>query len=75
MHVGRLCVLTNHEVGSLLPKYPTLPRPQEASRAYRLTHNQMICWLGFWGISSAGRAIALQAIGREFEPHILHLKK
>ena len=25
-----------------------------------------------WGISSAGRAIALQAIGRRFDPDILH---
>ena len=27
---------------------------------------------GFWGISSAGRAPALQAGGRRFDPDILH---
>lgn len=28
-----------------------------------------------WGISSAGRAAALQAVGRRFEPCILHQRK
>ncbi len=32
-------------------------------------------WVALWGLSSAGRASALQAEGHRFEPYRPHLKK
>ena len=35
----------------------------------------VVLWIEFWGFSSAGRAPALQAGGRRFDPVNLHQKK
>jgi hypothetical protein len=35
-------------------------------------YNVISCMQPIWGISSAGRAVALQAIGQRFDPVILH---
>ena len=42
------------------------PATTQSLRRVRLAQNKI------WGISSAGRAVALQAIGQRFDPVILH---
>ena len=45
-----------------------------AEHGYIREGQRSACPRVLWGISSAGRAVALQAIGQRFDPVILHQK-
>ena len=45
-----------------------------AEHSYIREGQRSACPRVLWGISSAGRAVALQAIGQRFDPVILHQK-